>query len=84
MTSLTLLAGRTVCVQSIMFVIKCSGNLLFHIIQSDSRLLICELMKIAPQSIVNSVMPNGISHRNQVEQSIFVLRDVGLYISFIF
>ena len=29
-------------------------------------------------------MPNGISHRYQLEQSIFVLRDVGWYFSLVF
>ena len=32
----------------------------------------------------NPFMPNGISHRYQLEQSISVLRDVGWYFSFLF
>ena len=32
----------------------------------------------------NSFMPNGIFHRYQLEQSIFVLRDVKWYFSFLF
>ena len=30
------------------------------------------------------LMQNGISHRDQLEQSMFVLRDVRLYFSFLF
>ena len=32
----------------------------------------------------NSFMPNGISHRYQLKQSISFLRDVGWYFSFLF
>ena len=32
----------------------------------------------------NPFMPNGISHRYQLEQSISVLRDVRWYFSFLF
>ena len=32
----------------------------------------------------NPFMPNGISHRNQLEQSISVLKDVRWYFSFLF
>ena len=32
----------------------------------------------------NPFMPNGISHRYQLEQSIYVLRDVRWYFSFLF
>ena len=34
--------------------------------------------------ILNPIMPNGISHRYQLEQSISVIRDVRWYFSFLF
>ena len=34
--------------------------------------------------VVNPLMPNEISHRHQLEQSLSVLRDFGWYFSFIF